>query len=79
MDLFDAREQRDFLDKKLVLILTAREEIIDRKEDLPEMMEGQLNVILQDYMEKRYTLQSLKEDRNKLTQQQVMLTIAILL
>ncbi|KAK3750784.1 hypothetical protein QZH41_015321, partial [Actinostola sp. cb2023] len=70
LDLFDAREQRDFLDKKLVLILTAREEIIDRKEDLPEMMEGQLNVILQDYMEKRYTLQSLKEERNKLTQQQ---------
>ena len=71
LELFDAREERDFLDKKLVLVLRAREEIIDRKEDLPEKMEIQLNIILQDYIEKRCELQNLKEEKSKLTQQQV--------
>lgn len=68
-----ARQERDFLDKKLVLILTAREEILDRKENLPQVTEAQGNDILQSYMDKRSTLQILKEEKNKLTQQQVSL------
>ena len=69
--LYEAREKRNSLQNKLELILTARETIMENMDDLPQDLDQNFSGILQEYIIKRRSLQKLKDERSKLTQQKV--------